>query len=53
LSQYALSVLLSLTYALLRLLVDLLLVRFPTGSARDAELLALRQEVRVLRRQTK
>jgi putative transposase len=46
-------VLLSLTYALLRLLLDLLLVRFSAASIRDAELLALRHEVRVLRRQTK
>ena len=45
--------LLSLTYALLRLLLDLSLVRFSAGSARDAELLALRYEVRVLRRRTK
>jgi putative transposase len=46
-------VLLSLTYALLRLLLELVLVRLSAGSARDAELLALRHEVRVLRRQTK
>ncbi len=45
--------LLSLTYALVRLLLDLLLVRRPAGGARDAELLALRHEVRVLRRRTK
>ena len=42
--------LLSLIYALVRLLLDVLLIRSSTGGARDAELLALRHEVRVLRR---
>jgi hypothetical protein len=46
-------VLLPLTYALLRLLLDRLLVRFSAGSVRDAELLVLRHEVRVLRGRTK
>jgi hypothetical protein len=46
-------VLLSLTYALLRLLLDLSLVHLSADSVRDAELLALRHEVRVLRRQMK
>lgn len=45
--------LLSLTYALVRLVLDLALVRAPADSARDAELLALRHEVRVLRRHTR
>ncbi len=51
--QYALPMLLSLTYALVRLLLDLALVRTPADRARDAELLALRHEVRVLRRRAK
>ena len=42
--------LVALVYSIVRLLLDLLLVRAPTGRARDAELLALRHEVRVLRR---
>jgi hypothetical protein len=46
-------VLLSLTYALLRLLLDLVLDRCSADSVRGAELLALRHQVRVLRRQTK
>ena len=45
--------LLSLTYLLVRFLLDLVLVRAPIGGVRDVELLALRHEVRVLRRQTK
>src|SRR5687767_3478409 len=45
--------LLSLIYAPVRLLPDLLLIRSSAGGARDAELLALRHEVRVLRRRTK
>jgi hypothetical protein len=52
-SQYGLPVLLSLTYAFLRLLLDLLLVRCSASRVRHAELLALRHEVRVRRRQTK
>jgi transposase InsO family protein len=46
-------VLLSLIYTLVRLLLDLFLVRAPVDSARDVELLALRLEVRVLRRRAK
>jgi hypothetical protein len=45
--------LLSVLYAFVRLLVDLVLVRCPPARARDVELLALRHEVRVLRRQVK
>ena len=44
---------LSILYGVLRLLLDLLLVRSRPGAARDVELLALRQEVRVLRRQAR
>jgi hypothetical protein len=51
--QYALPVLLALICALVRLLLELLLIRVPAGGARDAEVLARRHEVRVLRRQTK
>src|SRR5215213_12040874 len=43
----------SLVYATVRLLLDLVLLRCRSGTARDVELLALRHEVRVLRRQTK
>ena len=43
----------SLWYAVLRLLLDLALLRCHSGTARDLELLALRHEVRVLRRRTK
>ena len=45
--------LLSVRYALIRLLLELLLVRSRPAMARDVELLALRQEVRVLRRRAK
>src|SRR5690242_11307009 len=40
----------SLLYAVVRLLLDLALLRCRSGTARDLELLALRHEVRVLRR---
>src|SRR5687768_13615425 len=40
----------SLLYAVVRLLLDLALLRCRSGAARDLELLALRHEVRVLRR---
>ena len=43
----------SLLYAVVRLLLDLALLPCRSGAARDLELLALRQEVRVLRRRTK
>jgi putative transposase len=43
----------SLVYAVVRLLLDLVLLRCHRGTARDLELLALRHEVRVLRRRTK
>jgi putative transposase len=43
----------SLLYGVVRLLLDLALVRCHSGTVRDLELLALRQEVRVLRRRTK
>jgi putative transposase len=43
----------SLLYAVVRLLLDLALLRCHSGPARDLELLALRREVRVLRRHTK
>jgi hypothetical protein len=46
-------VLASLDYSIVQLLLDLFLVRAPAGRARDAELLALRHEVRVLRRQAR
>jgi len=45
--------LLSALYAIACLLADLALVRCRGGAARDVELLALRHEVRVLRRTTK
>src|SRR5215212_8689456 len=45
--------LVSIVYAFARLLLDLLLVRSRPGLARDVELLALRHEVRVLRRHAK
>src|SRR5215218_4885297 len=45
--------LVSSVYACVRLLLDLLLVRARPGLARDVELLVLRHEVRVLRRQAK
>jgi putative transposase len=40
----------SLVYAVVRLLLDLALLRCYSGTARDLELLALRHQVRVLRR---
>ena len=43
----------SVVYAVVRLLLDLALVWARCGTARDLELLASRQEVRVLRRRTK
>src|SRR5437868_912413 len=43
----------SLAYAVVRLLLDLALLRCRSGATRDIELLALRHEVRVLRRRTK
>jgi hypothetical protein len=43
----------SLVYAVIRLLLDLALLCCRSGTARDLELLALRPEVRVLRRRTK
>src|SRR5918999_3683726 len=43
----------SILYAVVRLLLDLALLRCQSDAARDLELLALRQEVRVLRRRTK
>src|SRR5919199_2789686 len=43
----------SLVYATVRLLLDLALLRCRGSAARDLELLALRHEVRVLRRRTK
>ena len=45
--------LLSIVYAIVCLLVNLALLRIRDGTARDIELLALRHEVRVLRRQTR
>jgi putative transposase len=45
--------LLSILYAVLRVLIDLALVRSRPAAARDIELLALRHEVRVLRRMAK
>ena len=43
----------SLLYAVVRLLLDLALLRCRSATTRDLELLALRHEVRVLRRRTK
>jgi hypothetical protein len=43
----------SLLYAVVRLLLELAVLRCHGGTARDLELLALRHEVRVLRRRTK
>src|SRR5215212_3192194 len=43
----------SLLYATVRLLLDLFLLRCRSATTRDLELLALRQEVRVLRRRAK
>jgi putative transposase len=43
----------SILYAAVRLLLDLGLLRCRDSTARDLELLALRHEVRVLRRRTK
>ncbi len=43
----------SLLYAVVRLLLDLALLRCRSGTTRDLELLVLRHEVRVLRRRTK
>ena len=43
----------SLLYAVVRLLLDLALLRCQSDAGRDLELLALRHEVRVLRRRTK
>jgi putative transposase len=40
-------------YAVVRVLLDLALLRCRSGTARDLELLILRHEVRVLRRRTK
>ena len=45
--------LLSVLYALVCLLTDLALLRCQDDRTRDVELLALRHEVRVLRRQVK
>ncbi len=45
--------LLSIVYSIVCLLTNFALLRIRDGAARDIELLALRQEVRVLRRQTK
>ncbi len=45
--------LVSIVYACVRLLLDLLLVRSRPDLARDVELLVLRHEVRVLRRHAK
>jgi hypothetical protein len=42
--------LLALLYALLRLLIDVLVVRGRSSADRDLELLVLRQELLVLRR---
>jgi hypothetical protein len=43
----------SLLHAVVHLLLDLTLLRCHSGTARDLQLLALRHEVRVLRRRTK
>jgi hypothetical protein len=43
----------SMRYAAVRLLLDLPLLRCRSGAARELERLALRHEMRVLRRRTK
>src|ERR687884_412435 len=43
----------SILYAFVRLLLDLMTFQFQDHASRDVELLVLRHEVRVLRRQTK
>ncbi len=45
--------LLSIIYSLVCFLTNLALLRIGNSAARDIELMALRHEVRVLRRQTK
>src|SRR5919202_5884562 len=47
------SMLLSIIYSIVCFLTNLFLLRIRAGAAQDIELLALRHEVRVLRRQTK
>jgi hypothetical protein len=42
----------SMVYAVVRLLLNVALLPCPSGAARDVEFLALRHEVRVLRRRT-
>jgi putative transposase len=51
--RYAREVFLSILYGIAALLLDLLLPRTGVERTRDVELLALRHEVRVLRRQVK
>ncbi len=46
----SLPVLLALLYALLRLLIDLLIIRGRPAAGRDLELLVFRKELIVLRR---